>query len=212
MLSPDGRSWCLLDGGGSDDVATAPHAVVLTGASRDQVGGLLDLRGGAPIDLYATPAVFEQLTQALPILPVLQHYCGVQWHLIAVAGDRCRAGFTIAQWPTLHFTATTLSVGATGDRIALAVRDTATGRRLFMVPALALGLTATADWLNDADCVLLSGPLPPAAWLLPHWFDCLAGLPAARKVLMHCNSEQAPAAALAHCGIELACTGLEIEL
>lgn len=211
MLSPDGQSWCLLDGGGGDDGATAPHAVVLTGAGRDQVGGLLDLRGGAPINLYATPAVFEQLTQVLPVLPVLQQYCGVQWHLIAVGGDRRRTGFTIAQWPTLKFTAITLDANATGERIALAVQDASTGRRLFVLPALALGLTVI-EWLQDADCVLLSGPLPQAAWQATQWFDCLADLPAVRKVLMHCNSEQAPAAALANCGIELACAGLEIEL
>src|SRR5688572_3728586 len=84
LLSPDGRSWCLL---GADGVtAPSPHAVVLTGAHKDQVDGLLDLRGGTPINLYATPAMFEHLTQALPLLPVLQQYCGVHWHLIAIAG------------------------------------------------------------------------------------------------------------------------------
>jgi hypothetical protein len=126
LLSPDGHSWCQLDAGGV--IATSPHAVVLTGAHKDQVDGLLDLRRGSPINLYATPAVFEHLTQALPLLPVLEQYCGVQWHLIAVAGDSRQTDFTIAEWPTLQFTAITLGAAPSGERIALAVHDTATDR------------------------------------------------------------------------------------
>jgi pyrroloquinoline quinone biosynthesis protein B len=209
QLSPDGHSWCQLDAGGV--IATSPHAVVLTGAHKDQVDGLLDLRRGSPINLYATPAVFEHLTQALPLLPVLEQYCGVQWHLIAVAGDSRQTDFTIAEWPTLQFTAMTLGAAPSGERIALAVHDTATDRRLFVAPASTLSL-ADLDWLHGADCLLLSGPLPSAAGPATHWLDLIAELAPQRKILLHAAADEADDAALAERGIERARAGMEVEL
>lgn len=209
QLSPDGQAWCQLDAGGA--IATPPHAVVLTGAHKDQVDGLLDLRHGAPINLYATPAVFEHLTQALPLLPVLEQYCGVQWHLIAVAGDSRQADFTIAEWPALKFTAMTLGTAPSGERIALAVHDTATDRRLFVVPASTLGL-AELDWLHGADCLLLSGPLPNTAGPAAQWLDLIAALSPQRKILFHAAADEAVDAALAARGIERARAGMELEL
>ena len=71
------------------------RAVVLTDAQLDRAGGLLTLRDGAAIDLYATPAVFVQLTTAMPVLPVLQQYCGLHWRVVPVAGDRRVAAFRV---------------------------------------------------------------------------------------------------------------------
>jgi len=209
LLSPDGRSWCLL---GADGVtAPSPHAVVLTGAHKDQVDGLLDLRGGTPINLYATPAMFEHLTQALPLLPVLQQYCGVHWHLIAIAGDRREADFAIAEWPSLQFTAITLSSSSCGECIALAVQDNDTGRRLFVAPASTVGL-AELDWLHDTDCLLLSGPLNDGAGHALHRLDRIAELSPQRKILLHASADDAGDAALAARGIERAYAGMELEL
>lgn len=209
QLSPDGRSWCLLGAGGV--TAPSPHAVVLTGAHKDHVDGLLDLRGGTPINLYATPAVFEHLTQALPLLPVLQQYCGVHWHLIAIGGDRRQADFTIAEWPSLQFTALTLGASACGDRIALAVQDTSTDRRLFVAPASTLGSTEV-DWLHDTDCLLLSGRLNGMSGPTTHCLDRIAELPPRRKILLHAGADEASDAALAARGIERAHAGMELEL
>jgi pyrroloquinoline quinone biosynthesis protein B len=209
LLSPDGRSWCLLGAGGG--VPQSPHAVVLTGAHKHHVDGLLDLRAGGPINLYATPAVFEHLTQALPLLPVLQQYCGVQWHLIAVAGDRRQADFTIVDWPMLQFTAMTLDRSASGDGIALAVHDAITDRRLFMTSASAFG-RADPAWLDDTDCILLSGPMPSTTGPATHWLDRLAELPPRRKILLHAAGDETPLAALAERGIEHAFAGMEIDL
>jgi pyrroloquinoline quinone biosynthesis protein B len=208
QLSPDGVAWCLLGAGGV--VATSPHAVVLTGAHKNQVGGLLDLRGGEPINLYATPSVFEHLTQTLPLLPVLEQYCGVHWHLIAVAGDRRHAAFAIPTWPTLQFTAMNVGADPSGEHIALAVHDTVTDGRLFVVPASNLGHTEI-DWLRQADCVLLSGPLPDRA-CAPRWLDLIAELPSRRKILLHATADDASDEALAARGIERACGGMEVEV
>ena len=215
MLSPGDDAWCCVDAARgmacSDDGAT----VVLTGLQREQVSGLLDLRDGAPIDLYATPAVFEHLTLTLPLLPVLQQFCGVQWHLIPVAGEQRAADFTIERLPTLVFTALTAvdaarGDAATGERIALAVRDERSRSRLFIVHGASLDSAAfdsMLDWMKDADCVIIDRA--------PHidntrWLDRLAGVPSPRKLLLDANGSDR--SLFAACGIECAQGAMEFEL
>jgi pyrroloquinoline quinone biosynthesis protein B len=215
MLSPghhhDDSAWCRVDAGrgmttDSDDGAT----VVLTGMRREQVSGLLDLRDGAPIDLYATPAVFEHLTLTLPLLPVLQQFCGVQWHLIPVAGEQRAADFTVERLPSLVFTALTTGDAATGERIALAVRDERSRARLFVVQGASLESAAfdsMLDWMKDADCVIIDRA--------PHndharWLDRLAGVPSPRKLLLDANGSDR--SLFAACGVECAHGTMEFEL
>jgi pyrroloquinoline quinone biosynthesis protein B len=202
-------AWCRVDAGrvaAGDDGA----AVVLTGMQREQVGGLLDLRNGAPIDLYATPSVFEHLTHALPLLPVLQQFCGVQWHLIPVAGEQRTADFSVETLPELVFTALTTG-DAAGERVALAVRDERSGARLFIADGASLDSAAfdsMRDWMQDADCVVIDRA--PHAAAGTRWRDRLAQLPSARKLLLDANG--ADRAAFAACGIECAQGAMEFEL
>ena len=219
MLSPghgdDESAWCCVDAARgmarSDDGAT----VVLTSMQREQVSGLLDLRDGAPIELYATPAVFEHLTLTLPLLPVLQQFCGVQWHLIPVAGEQRAADFTIERLPTLVFTALTAvdaarGDAATGERIALAVRDERSQARLFVVHGESLdsaAVDAMLDWMKDADCVIIDRA--------PHrtntrWLDRLAGMASPRKLLLDANGSDR--SLFTACGIECAQGSMEFEL
>lgn len=186
-VSADGRDWVLLNASpditqqirsnpalqpcsaeGSPLRATPIRAVVLMDAQIDHVTGLLSLREGPPLQLYATPCVFEDLTTGLPLLPVLQHYCGVQWHLLPVAGQQREASFRIDAFPTLRFTAVAIPGKAppysphrhdpaVGDNIALHVEDLATGQRLFYAPGLAeVGDTELA-WMHRADCLMVDG-------------------------------------------------------
>ena len=212
MLSPghsnNDSAWCRVDAGRGitrhDDGAT----VVLTGMQREQVSGLLDLRDGAPIDLYATPAVFEHLTLALPLLPVLQQFCGVQWHLIPVAGEQRAADFTIERFPTLVFTALTTGDGGAGESIALAVRDERSRSRLFVVHGESLESAAfdwMHDWMQGADCVVID-----RAAQTPRWLERLSQLPGTRKLLLDANGTDR--AAIAACGIECAQGAMEFEL
>ena len=268
-ISADGRRWVLLNA--APDIAQqirqqpalqprhAPRdtpiaAVVLTDAQLDHVSGLLNLREGPPLELYATPGVFEHLTAGLPILPVLQHYCGVHWHLVPVAGETQRARFAIEGFETLQFEAaalpgrpppyaTTRSDTAVGEHVALRVLDTATGGRLFFAPGLARVGPDELELMRDADCLLVDGShwsddemiaaglgrrrasdmghLPQAAGPAgtPGMVEVLAGLDAARKLLIHVNNtnpildEASPERAeLARHGIEVAHDGMEIEL
>jgi pyrroloquinoline quinone biosynthesis protein B len=168
-VSADGESWVLLNA--APDIAqqvrahpqlharagTAIKAVVLLDAQIDHVTGLLGLRDGPCIDVYATPCVFEDLTGGLPLLNVLQHYCGTRWHMLPVAGDRVCAEFEIEGFDALRFTALAIEGKAppyslhrrepvVGDNIALMVEDLRDGRRLFYSP----GTTATGEVHEDS--------------------------------------------------------------
>jgi pyrroloquinoline quinone biosynthesis protein B len=182
-LSADGESWVLLNA--SPDIGqqirsnpalqprhglrdTPIQAVVLMDAQIDHVTGLLGLREGPCIELYATPCVFEDLSTGLPLLNVLQHYCGTRWHMLPIAGQRVSAAFEIEGFPTLHFTAAAIPGMAppysphrreqmVGDNIALIVDDSATGQRLFYSPGLAEVGEIERQWMSGADCVLVDG-------------------------------------------------------
>jgi pyrroloquinoline quinone biosynthesis protein B len=210
MLSPGDDLWCRVDAArgaaGGGDGAT----VVLTGMQREQVSGLLDLRDGAPIDLYATPAVFEHLTLTLPLLPVLQQFCGVQWHLIPVAGEQRAADFTVERLPTLVFTALTTGEAAAGERIALAVRDERSRSRLFVVQGESLDSAAfdsMLDWMQDADCVVIDRAPHSAN---TRWLDRLAGVASPRKLLLDANGSDR--SLFTASGIECAQGAMEFEL
>jgi pyrroloquinoline quinone biosynthesis protein B len=166
--------------------ATEVRSLVLTDAHLDNVGGLLGLRDGPPIHLYATPAVFEDLTTVMPVLPVLQRHCGVHWHIIPVAGDQRVASFRVEALPELEFTAIASQAPVpvfsahrehplVGSSIALAVSDLTTSQRAFCAPGLTHMGAFEVDWMRAADCLLVDGPDPQ---------DLLGEMPARHKVLL----------------------------
>jgi pyrroloquinoline quinone biosynthesis protein B len=213
MLSPDGRDWCSVDGGCAGG-PIRPAAIVLTCSAQDRVSPLLDLRHGSPIELYATPSVFEHLTQTLPLLPVLQQYCGVCWHLLAVAGEQQSVDFTISQWPQWLFTAlqmpddeqgTTRHAGA----IALSVREQPSGKQIVFLPfAPSNPARASSAW-DNADCVVVC-EASADCWAHVH------ALQAPRKVVLNrkamSDSESRAARNAVRSGVELAHAGAVLEV
>jgi pyrroloquinoline quinone biosynthesis protein B len=186
-VSADGESWVLINAspdigqqlrshpqhhprpGPAEGLRSTPiKAVVLMDAQIDHVAGLLGLREGPCIDLYATPCVFEDLTTGLPLLNVLQHYCGTRWHMLPVAGDQACAEFEIEGFASLRFTALAIPGKAppysphrreqvAGDNIALLIEDLRDGKRLFYSPGLAEVGEQELRWMSDADCLLVDG-------------------------------------------------------
>jgi len=182
-VSADGNAWVLLNA--SPDIGTQIRnhpqlhpreglrdtpikAVVLMDAQIDHVTGLLGLREGPRIDVFATPCVFEDLTTGFPLLNVLEHYCGTRWHMLPVAGSRTSAEFTVEGFPSLRFTALAIPGKAppysphrrdqtVGDNIALLIEDLNDGQRLFYSPGLARVGEQELRWMSDADCVLVDG-------------------------------------------------------
>jgi pyrroloquinoline quinone biosynthesis protein B len=207
-VSADGERWVLLNASPDLGVQLRRHpalhprgqprhspivAVVLMDAQIDHVTGLLSLREGPPIELHCTPCVFDDLTGGLPILPALQHYCGVRWHLLPVAGERTLADFRIDALPGLRFTAMAIAgkappysphrhEPAVGDNIALLIEDVASGERVFYAPGLAHVGAAEREAMAGASCVLVDGTFwtddeMVAAGLGPHTAKDLGHLP-----------------------------------
>jgi pyrroloquinoline quinone biosynthesis protein B len=181
-ISQDGESWVLLNA--SPDIAqqiranpelhpraglrgTPIKAVVLTDAQLQNVAGLLSLREGKQLEVFATPLVFEDLTAELPLLNVLESYCDVHWHMLPVAGGAPAAPFTIAGFEDLSFCAVAVPGSApqhvrqrgesVGSSIAVQVQDLRSGPRFFYSPALAAVGEAEMHWLRNADCVMVDG-------------------------------------------------------
>jgi pyrroloquinoline quinone biosynthesis protein B len=248
-VSADGDRWVLLNA--SSDISQQWHdnprlqagplaGVVLMDAQLDHVAGLLGLRDGPPLDLFATPAVFEDLTNDLPLLNVLDSYCGIRWHMMPVAGDCTATEFRVAAVPQLRFTAMAIPGGAphyrarrrapiVGDRVALQVMDLRDGRRLFYAPGLTPAVANALRPLPSADCLMVGaaprdnapphGGTPPTDAPMIDPAALLRASAARRKVLIHLD-EADPARdkasqarrALDADGIEVAYDGMEIEL
>jgi pyrroloquinoline quinone biosynthesis protein B len=179
-LSGNGSDWLLVNA--SPDVrqqllafpALQPHrarrdtavrAVLLVDSQIDHVTGLFMLREhNAPLAVYCSAMVHHDLTSGFPVLKVLEHYCGVDWHEFAVDGS----AFAIQGMENLRFAALALTSKAppysphrekpqAGDNIGLLVRDEQSGRSLFYAPGLERLEPHLESVMRSADVLLLDG-------------------------------------------------------
>ena len=144
---------------------TAIAGVVLMDGQVDHATGLFMLRErGAPLPLWCTDPVYEDLTTGNPVLRVLGHYCGVARHGIPLDGTP----FAVPGAGGLRFRPLPLSSKAApysphrenpvpGDNIGITVEDTANGRRLFYAPGLGEITPPVFDAMAAADAVLVDG-------------------------------------------------------
>jgi pyrroloquinoline quinone biosynthesis protein B len=140
-------------------------AVLLVDGQIDHAGGLLLMREqGEPLEVWSTDAVRDDLITDLPILSVLDRYCGVRWQRIDTDG----APFHIAALPGVSVRA--LAVAGkpgpysrhrqkprSGDNIGLILRDDRSGRQLLYAPGLAEVTPQIEATLAESDCVLVDG-------------------------------------------------------
>ncbi len=213
---------------GSAVAARAIAGVVLLDAQLDHAASLLAFGREQPLNLYATPGVFEALTSRLlpPALP--DGGCAVRWHLLPVAGDVHSSEFRVDGLESLRLIAVDdggwaaphlprQREAAVGDSIALLVEDRRAGQRLVYSPG-APG-EAALPWMEGADCLLVNGSVCPLQ-AGPEPIDTpWAALGARRTVLIHLNdcdprlqAGSAARRAADAAGIELAYDGMEIEL
>lgn len=236
VAGAEGR-WLLLNSA-SDTLrhpqiapAVAAHAiagVVLLDAQLEHAASLLALSREQPLNLYATPGVFEQLTRRLPLPGPPDGSCAVRWHLLPVAGDVRSSEFRVDGLESLRLIAVDdggwaaphlphRREAAVGDSIALLVEDRRAGQRLVYSPG-APG-TAALPWMEGADCLLVNGSVCPLR-AGPEPIDTpWAALGARRTVLIHLHdcdprlqAGSAARRATDAAGIELAYDGMEIEL
>jgi pyrroloquinoline quinone biosynthesis protein B len=144
---------------------TAIAGIVLIDGQIDHATGLFMLRErGAPVPLWCTDPVYEDLSTGNPVLNVLGHYCGVARQRIALDGTP----FEVAGVAGLRLRALPLASKAApysphreapveGDNIGITVTDTASGRRLFYAPGLGEISAAVLDAMAGADAVMVDG-------------------------------------------------------
>src|SRR5579875_2412765 len=98
-ISSDSLNWVVVNA--SPDILTqiksAPQlqparrlrdsgirAVILVDSQLDHTLGLAMLREGERLNIYCTASVHEDLITGNPLLRMLEHYCGVEWHEVRV--------------------------------------------------------------------------------------------------------------------------------
>ena len=144
---------------------SAIAGVVLIDGQIDHATGLFMLRervGRLP--LWCTDAVDEDLRGGNPIFNVLEHYCGVDRHRIALDGVPFHvpgaAGLSLRALP-LRSKAAPYSPhrdrAVPGDNIGVTIVDSGRGTSLFYAPGLAEVTPAVFDAMANADAVLVDG-------------------------------------------------------
>ena len=144
---------------------SAIAGVVLIDGQIDHATGLFMLRERAGrLPLWCTDAVDDDLRGGNPIFGVLEHYCGVDRHRIALDGVPFQvpgaAGLSLRALP-LRSKAAPYSPhrdhAAPGDNIGVTIADDARGTSLFYAPGLAEVTPAVFDAMANADAVLVDG-------------------------------------------------------
>ena len=177
-VSADGRRWFLLNA--SPDVhaqlARIPgpeprgmrhvpiEGVVLTDAELDHTLGIVLLREGRYLQLYATPAAQSVIERDSNMLPVTRAFAEVRVEPLAIGGstalgyrDGCPAGLTVTAFPVPAGPPRFASEDLPGHTVGLLVRDDATGGVCAFVPGCG-GLDRTLlDRLAGAELVLFDG-------------------------------------------------------
>jgi pyrroloquinoline quinone biosynthesis protein B len=179
-VSVDGSSWVLCNASPDlrsqieqhlapgDDAgirSSAIAGIILVDGQIDHALGLLLLREHErTLEVWSTQAVYDDLTTGLPILNVLQHYCGTRWHCIEPDG----ASFSIPTLPGISISALAVSGRPgpyspfrdnprPGDNIALIFEDQRSARRLVYAPGLGSVTPALQYALASSHCVMIDG-------------------------------------------------------
>lgn len=179
-VTQNGQDWLLLNA--SPDIGeqlsqrpelqparqardTGIRAVMLMDSQIDHSTGLLGLRESAQrLPLYCTAQVKQDLSSGFPLLNMLSHYCGVDWHPINPTGD----AFEVTTVPGLSIIPILVSSKAPpysphrndphpGDNIAVIIEDTLNGQRLLYAPGLGEGSEQVMAHMQSVHCLLVDG-------------------------------------------------------
>ncbi|OFC70565.1 pyrroloquinoline quinone biosynthesis protein PqqB [Alteromonas confluentis] len=147
---------------------TSIRSIVLTDSQIDHTTGLLTLREGLPLPVYCTDVVYEDLTEAFPLFPMLKHWHGgLQRHGIDTEYD---SAFTPIGADGLSFRPVVLASNAPpyssyrdnivpGNNIGLHIKDERSGKSVFYAPGCVQANPLVENMLDQADCVLFDGTL-----------------------------------------------------
>lgn len=143
---------------------TGIKAIMLIDSQIDHSTGLLMLREGAPLHIYCTQMVQQDLSSGFPVFTMLQDYCTVRHHDIPCDGS----GFGVDGIADLRFYALALKSAAPpysphrnnphqGDNIGVIIEQISTGKRVFYAPGLGEIEPHIMEAMQSADCLLVDG-------------------------------------------------------
>ena len=139
-------------------------AVALTDGQIDHAAGLLLLREGSPLHLYTTTLVRDDLTEGFPVLPLLEHFCGVDWHPIELDGQWfALEGIEGVEWRALPLQSKPApfsprrNAPQPGDNVGFVIRDQESKRSVFYAPGLGDIDERVSREMVSADCLLVDG-------------------------------------------------------
>jgi pyrroloquinoline quinone biosynthesis protein B len=243
--SPDLRQQLeTLEPQRADGVRAPPIAgVLLTDAEIDHTAGLLLLRESAtPVRVFGDADVERALRDGYPVLPMLERYCGAEWHTLEPARPHPLAGsslgveaFPVGGDAPRYLGGSDVELEASG----FVFRDRATGSVVTYVPGLARLDDDVVARFAASDLVLVDGTFwredelarlgisDRGARAMGHvplsgpggTLEVLAALERPRKALVHINNtnpillEDSPEREeVVRAGVEVAYDGLEVEL
>ena len=179
-VSSDNRHWLLVNASpdiraqlesfpeiqpqqGSRDTGIA--AIMLADSQIDHTTGLLMLREGCPLPVYATQMVQEDLSSGFPIIKILESWNGgLQVHTL----NTNEQAFNIPSIKDIEFTVVPIDGKAPpysphrhnphlGDNIGLFIRDLNSRTCVFYAPGLAKIGNKVRSYIEQSECVLLDG-------------------------------------------------------
>lgn len=179
-ISSDGDNWLLFNA--SPDIRAQLEAfpdchpregvrdsrikaVILIDSQIDHTTGLLMLREStAPLEIYCSEMVRQDLSSGFPLFSMLTHYCKVNHHPVPLDGS----GFTIPLINDLRICTHALKSKAPpysphrhdphpGDNIGVIVEQISTGKKLYYAPGLGEIEPHVLAAMGAADCVLVDG-------------------------------------------------------
>jgi pyrroloquinoline quinone biosynthesis protein B len=232
-FSADGSSWYVINA--SPDISvqleaieslhpsvregprnTPIRGVLLTDAELDHTLGLLQLRQGAKLDIYAAPPVLEALSSLFPVRRMVEPYAEFTWQemrpgvcLPFFEGTITVSPFRLGGKPPRYAARSNPERAEESDWVVgIRLYDAATGGTAVYAPGVESWSPELESKLAEADLVLLDGtfwrsdelrslgigectaaemghvPLSGPGGTLSR----LAGVTAARKVLVHLNN------------------------
>jgi pyrroloquinoline quinone biosynthesis protein B len=138
--------------------------ILLTDAEIDHTAGLLLAReSSTALQVYGSEAVRRALADGYPVLSVLDHYCGVEWHTLeperslALDGSPLEVESFPAGGDAPRYLRENSPPGPDVEAIGLTFRDRVTGGVLTYVPGLARLDDAVLERLEASDAVLVDG-------------------------------------------------------
>lgn len=225
---------------------TGIKAILLIDSQIDHTTGMLMLREGKPLEVYCTDMVKQDLTTGFPLFTMLKDYCTVNHHPIpcdetpfiipGIDDIRIYAHALKSKAPPYS---PHRHDPHEGDNIGVIIEQISTGKKLYYSPGLGEIEPHVFAAMQKVDCLMVDGtfwtddemcqqqisikrareighlPQSGAGGMI----EVLAGVPQARKILIHINNtnpildEDSPERKILDAaGIEVAYDGLEIDL